>query len=472
MVKSLNSTEIPATNYPVKVLQFGEGNFLRAFTDWIIDILNEKTSFAGAVEIVQPLANGLGDMINEQHGRYHVVLNGIQHGKTFTETRMITCVKGVINPYTNPEAFFKTAENPDIKFIISNTTEAGIAFSKDDKTIDQFPSTFPGKLTAWLHHRFTFFGDAADKGLIFLPCELIDKNGEELRKTVLAYCAYWNLSDAFVTWIAQHNTFCNTLVDRIVPGFPKETIQDIQNETGYDDKLVVMAEPFHLWVIEGPEWIQDHLPTAQAGLHVKFVPDLAPYRTQKVRILNGAHTAMVPIAYLQGLRTVRESIEDTAIGEFIRQAIFDEIIPTLDLPKNELKQFANDVIERFQNPFIKHELLSIALNSISKYKVRVLPTVLAYQKQTKKLPTHLVKALAALLRFYKGEWQGEHIPLTDSPVILEVFAQAWSKNTLTETIQVILSNTTLWDQDLTLVDGLAEEVLHHLHQLESSEVVK
>lgn len=467
MLQKLNrqTAHTPQTR-PVKVLQFGEGNFLRAFVDWIIDILNEKAEFNGAVEIVQPISKGMAKMVNDQDGLYHVVLNGLQQGKTISETRLITSVTGAFNPYEDFSRFLKTAENPELKFIISNTTEAGITFNPNDTDMAVLADSFPAKVTQLLYHRFQHYKGAADKGLILIPCELIEKNGDTLKQTILQYISLWNLSDDFKNWVNTANAFCNTLVDRIVPGFPKDTIQEIQQSVGYEDTLIVTAEPFHLWVIEATDAVRSAFPAEKTNLHVKFVKDLTPYRTRKVRILNGAHTALVPVAYLRGLRTVRESVEDQYAGDFIRKAIFEEIIPTLDLSKEELQQFANDVIERFQNPFIRHELISIALNSVSKYKVRVLPSVLEYHKRTGKLPEKLLHSLAALIRFYKGDARGENIPVNDTPEILDFFKNAWATNNPVQVVKATLSNKAFWDQDLTLVDGLENKVLHFVLKYE------
>jgi len=471
MSKKLNRKNAGvATTRPVKVLQFGEGNFLRAFVDWMIDILNEKGDFNGDVQVVQPINKGMGQMINEQDGLYHLVLNGIKNGKATSETRLITCVKGVINPYQDFKAYLQLAENPDLRFIFSNTTEAGIAFDGGDTDPNSLPDSFPGKVTVLLYHRFKFFNGADDKGLIIVPCELIDKNGQKLRETILQYIDLWNLPKEFKTWVTEHNTFCNTLVDRIVPGFPKETIKEIQEKIGYEDNLVVTAEPFHLWVIEGPDSVSKVFPADKAGLDVKFVKDQSPYRTRKVRILNGAHTALVPVAYLHGLRTVRESVENSFAGEFIRQAIYHEIIPTLDLPKEELDQFANDVMERFQNPFIKHELSSIALNSISKYKVRVLPSVLEFVKRKKTVPTRLTFSLACLIQFYKGEWKGEKTPVSDSEDILDFFKNTWSSGDIAQIVSKTLSNQSFWDTDLTKVPDFSEQVTGFLQSLQEMSV--
>lgn len=473
MLKPLNrkSAGISATR-PVKVLQFGEGNFMRAFVDWMIDILNEKSGFNGDVQVIQPIAGGMGEMINKQEGLYHLVLNGIKNGKATTETRLITCLRGVLNPYDNYQAFLATAENPDLTFIFSNTTEAGIAFNPDDIDPNKLSEGFPGKVTALLYHRFKHFNGAGDKGLFIIPCELIDKNGQQLREIILQYIALWKLEDDFKHWIIHHNTFCNTLVDRIVPGFPKETIKEIQERIGYEDNLVVTAEPFHLWVIEGPEELSRAFPADKAGLDVKFVKDQSPYRTRKVRILNGAHTSMVPVCYLHGLRTVKDSIEDSFAGEFIRKTIYEEIIPTLDLPLEELNQFAKDVIERFQNPFIRHELSSIALNSISKYKVRVLPSVLEYIKRKNALPDRLLFSLACLIRFYKGEWHGSATPVNDSPEILEFFKKAWRVAGNRNVAEQVLSNQAFWETDLTKIAGFTNKVADFLDRLDDENVTQ
>ncbi|MBC3541182.1 tagaturonate reductase [Rufibacter sediminis] len=472
-MQQLNRTTAQITHTrPTKVIQFGEGNFLRGFVDWIIDLLNEKTDFNGAVEIIQPLDKGIYQLLNQQDGLYHLVLEGIQEGQTVQENRLITCVNHALSPYRDYEQYLQLGENPDLEFVISNTTEAGIAFDPADTGFETTPNSFPGKLTALLYRRFTHFAGASDKALTIIPCELIEKNGENLRDTVLQFAEHWHLPADFVGWIQNDTIFCNTLVDRIVPGFPKDTIQEIQQSLGFEDNLVVKAEPFHLWVIEAPASVAKAFPTEKAGLQVKFVEDLTPYRTRKVRILNGAHTTLVPVAYLQGLRTVREAVEDEKAGQFIREAIFEEIIPTLDLSAEELNQFANDVMERFQNPFIRHELLSIALNSVSKYKVRVLPSVLEFQKRTGQLPQRLLHSLAALLLFYKGEYNGEPIPLNDTPEVLDSFAAAWQKSSPEETVQAVLANQEFWGTNLTQVPGLAAAVTSELHQLQKQEAAK
>jgi|APTNR8051073442_1049403.scaffolds.fasta_scaffold00003_30 tagaturonate reductase len=462
MLKPLNRSTIGAVpSRPVKVIQFGGGNFLRGFADWIIDVMNERTDFNGAIQIIQSISQETGQVINEQEGLYHVVINGIKNNKPSSEIRLITSVIGAVSPDKDFSAFIKLAENPDLEFIISNTTEAGITFNENDRSHDSLPASFPGKLTVLLYHRFQFFNGNKEKALIIIPCELISRNGEELKKIVLQYIQLWKLPLEFKQWI-ECNSFCNTLVDRIVPGFPKETIDEIKQSIGFDDKLVVMAEPFHLWVIEGPAIVREHFPADKAGLDVKFVEDHEPYRVRKVRILNGAHTALVPLAYLYGLRTVRESIENEFTGNFIKKAIYKEIIPTLDLPQEELLQFADDVVQRFQNPYIKHELITISLNSISKFKIRVIPSILEYLKRNKKLPKRLLYSLAAIIRFYKGEWNGSLIPLNDTPEVINFFKEVWKQDNLESIVAQVLSNATLWGIDLTKVEGMKETITRYL----------
>ncbi len=466
MLKKLNRASAKCTAAPpVKILQFGEGNFLRAFADWMIDILNEKTNFNAGVEIVQPIAKGMGNILNDQDGLYHVVLQGLRDGKDVAETRLVTCISRCINPYENFETFLATAENSQLRFVISNTTEAGIEFNPTDTRPEVLAESFPGKVTQLLWHRYKSFKGDENSGLIFIPCELIEKNGDALKRAILKYAELWELPEEFTRWVNVSNTFCNTLVDRIVPGFPRENINEIRDEIGFEDQLVVKAEPFHLWVIEAPKFVEDELPFISAGLDVKFVDDITPYRTRKVRILNGAHTSLVPVAYLSGLRTVMDSVNDETTGRFIRKVIFDEIIPTLDLPNEELVQFANDVIERFQNPSIRHELLSIALNSVSKFKVRVLPSILEYNKRKGNLPPILVFSLAALIRFYKGEWNEEKIPLNDSDDVLDFFKDAWNNHDKKNFVKKVLSNESFWGEDLSKVDGLIGRVEGDLERL-------
>jgi len=466
-LKALNRSTVTANSYPERILQFGEGNFLRAFADWMIHEMNKNAGFNSGVVVIQPIKQGLVRILNDQDGLYTLYLNGIKNGRAVSEHQIIDCIQRAINPYQEYAAFLAIAENPDLRFVISNTTEAGIAYHKADKLGDSPQKSYPGKLTAFLYHRFRSFKGASDIGLIILPCELIDRNGDNLKNIILQYAVEWDLAGEFTNWINKHNIFCNTLVDRIVPGYPKNKTDRITEELGYKDNLLVEGEQFHLWVIEGPKEVKEEFPAMQSGLNVVFTDNMEPYRTRKVRILNGAHTSLVPVGYLYGIEKVRESLEDPVVGAFLKNAIFNEICPTLDLPEKELIHFSNDVLDRFKNPYLDHALLSISLNSISKYKTRVLPSVLEFIKRKKTLPRHLLFSLAALIVFYKGERNGEPIELADDPKVLAFFESNWakvtgSKESITQMVNLVLSNSNFWDQDLTKIEGVQNEVISSL----------
>ena len=416
-----------------KFLQFGEGNFLRGFVDWMIDRLNKEADFDGGVVVVQPLAQGLIPMINEQDGLYTLYLRGLQDGQKVEETRVVDCITRGINPFENTDEFFECASNPELRYIISNTTEAGIEYKPNQNPDDFAGLTFPGRLTLFMKRRF----DNKLPGFLLLPCELIDKNGDELKACVLKYAKDFGYGDDFIKWVEEENYFTNTLVDRIVTGYPRDTASEMEKEYGYLGNIIDTAEIFHLWVIQGDKKYAEELPFDKIGLNVLWTDDVTPYKKRKVRILNGAHTMMVLAAHLAGLETVKEAMDDELVFNFMKTGVFDEIIPTLDLPKDELIQFANDVIERFQNPFIKHYLLSIALNSVSKYQVRVLPSVLEYIKENNKEPKCLVFSLAALIAFYRTD------AANDNPDVMEFMKTA--------SVDDILSKEEYWGTDLSML---------------------
>lgn len=457
--------------YPEKVLQFGEGNFLRCFVDWMFHQLNKKADFNGSIVVVQPIDRGMVNLLNEQDGLYTVYLRGLKNGKAESTHEVVDVISRGINAYENFAAYLETAEQPEIRYVVSNTTEAGIAFNENDKATDTPPASYPAKLAVWLYHRYkTFNGDTA-KGVHIIPCELIEKNADNLKKILLQLAEKWNYEEGFVNWLNESCTFNNTLVDRIVPGYPKERMNEITSELGYEDKQVVEGEPFHLWVIEAGEQLQKELPFPSIGLDVLYVKDITPYRTRKVRILNGAHTALVPVAYLYGIDTVRESVEDPVVGKFLRDTIFNEIIPTLDLPKEELERFANEVIDRFRNPYIKHLLMSIALNSWSKFETRVLPSLLEYKKRRGSIPEHLAFSLAATIAFYKGRRGEETIALNDDAAAMELLKDAWASYDYTEqgiktVVTKVLGYQKNWKMDLNVVEGLNEAVTKHLFHIE------
>jgi len=459
--------------YPERIIQFGEGNFLRAFADWIIDKMNKETNFDSGVLVVQPRNKDKVYELNKQDGLYTLLLNGVENGKLIEEKEIINCINRGLNTYKEYDLYLKAAENPNIRFMISNTTEAGIAYNEDDKLDDRPPQSFPGKLTAFLYHRYKAFEGDPSKGLLLLPCELIDKNGDTLKEIVLKLAEKWNLEEGFIDWINDSNIFYNTLVDRIVPGYPKENTEEIEEELGYKDKFLVQGEVFHLWVIEGPKDIRKEFPVERLGLNVVFTDDLAPYRERKVRILNGAHTSMVPVAYLYGLNTVKESVEDNIVGQYIRSVIFDEIIPTLDLADDELAEFADAVIDRFKNPFIKHYLMDISLNSMSKFKTRVLPSLIEYVNRKDRLPQKLVFSLASLIYFYKGDRNGEKIELLDNPEYLQKLEELWGSYDETDQymeyiVEEVLGLEELWETNLNGIKNLKDEVSRYLIDIQKN----
>ncbi|HSI76303.1 MAG TPA: tagaturonate reductase [Lunatimonas sp.] len=471
-MKSLNrkSAEI-SEKHPSKVIQFGTGNFLRGFADWIFDLMNEKSGFAGSVQLVQVHGKKPATSLLEQDGLYTLLTRGFQNGQTIDESRLITCIADTVNPYLEYDAFLKLAELPELEWIISNTTEAGIFVDSTDSDYTQTPNSFPGKLTALLFNRFEFVKDKPSKTIHVLPCELIEQNGKKLKEAVLEYAKLWQLPADFNVWLEAEVKFYNTLVDRIVPGFPTDEAEAIQEKLGYKDDLMVVAEPFHFWAIEGPDSLKSLFPASSLGLDVIIVRDLQPYRTRKVRILNGAHTTLVPVAYLKGLRFVGDAMNDPEVSEYLQSVLRDEIIPSIDLPKEELEKFAEAVLDRFRNPFVKHQLSAIALNSISKFQVRVLPSILEYIKKENKLPVLLLKSLAALLVFYRGYYKGVGIPVNDTADVMAFFNETWKVGDPYEVVPSILANTGMWGQDLNQYPGFSDRVIQEVIDLLDQEKI-
>ena len=421
--------------YSEKVIQFGEGGFLRGFVDWMLQIVNEKTDFDGKVVVVQPIEKGMCDMLSAQNCKYTHICRGSEG----VDTRKIDVISRCVKPYEDFDSYMELAEIPSMRFIVSNTTEAGIVFSSDDKITDAPAVTFPAKVTQLLKKRF----DLGLNGFVFLPCELIDKNGATLKNVILQYADLWELGEDFKNWVENDNIFCNTLVDRINTGFPRDEKIDL----GYEDNMLNTSEYFHLWVIDGYKQLCAEIPFDKCDLNVIVTEKLEMYRTRKVRILNGAHTSLVPYALLEGFDTVKSCVDDEKMLAHIKSCVFDEIIPTLDLPKEELIEYANSVITRFSNPYIKHYLSSIALNSVSKFKVRVLPSILEYIKRYDKMPETLIFSFAKLIDFYRTDMTNDDKDVCD-------FMK-------TASVEEILANKSLWDEDLTF---LSEEVKKYVNK--------
>lgn len=427
----------PFPKRPIKVVQFGEGNFLRAFVDPFIQTINEKGLFDGNVAVIQPMPFGRVKDLEQQDGLYTLILEGLENGKVVHESKIVDVISAFIDPYQEYKAFLELATSTDITTVISNTTEAGIAYLNEEVNFTATPVSFPGKLLAFLRMRFETFAGDMGKGLDIIACELIDDNGQTLKRVLIELARSNQMSETFIHWMTTANRFYNTLVDRIVPGYPKEDAAKLEAEWGYLDHSIVKGEIFHLWVIEGEKGLNERLPFDAAGLNVYFVDYLKPYKERKVKILNGSHTAMVPVAYLAGIDTVKESVNDPLVGKFIRNYIWDEIIPTIDLPKADMDLFANAVLERYLNPFVRHELMSIALNSMSKYKSRILPSVLE-RLSTKAFPKLALFSLAALIVFYKGERGSEKINLKDDQHFLDLYQSLWATNDSDYVVKEIL----------------------------------
>ncbi|MBR3600300.1 MAG: tagaturonate reductase [Lachnospiraceae bacterium] len=471
-LKEINYDGYILEDAPEKVLQFGEGNFLRAFVNHFIDEMNEKAGFNGKVVVTQPIAQGLANMINDQDGLYTLFLRGSENGQKVNNKRVISCISRCLNPYEDYDALMECANNPELRFIVSNTTEAGITYDSSCQFDDKPASSFPGKLTAFLYKRY----QNKLPGFIILSCELIDHNGDELRKCVHQYIDQWGLDNDFRLWVDKDNIFCSTLVDRIVPGYPRAEAEAICNELGYQDNLIDTAECFGFWVIEGPQSIKNEFPVDVAGLPIIVVDDVTPYKQRKVRILNGAHTSFIMAAYLAGQDIVRDCMEDEVIKGFMNKTIYDEVIPTLELPKDNLMQFASDVSDRFANPFIDHQLLSISLNSTSKWKARCMPSLIEYYKKTNELPKLLTFSFAAYIAFYhNGKEKGDGCLLaqrgTDTYKIMDdqwVLDFYYDNKDLNDAdiAKAVINNQKMWGDELSSLPGFTDEVIKNLAMID------
>ncbi|EGW1640983.1 tagaturonate reductase [Salmonella enterica] len=437
-MKTLNRRDFPGARYPERIIQFGEGNFLRAFVDWQVYLLNEHTDLGAGVVIVRPIESEFPPSLNTQDGLYTTLIRGLnEKGEVVSDARLIRSV----------------------------TRE--ISYRAGDKFDDAPAVSYPAKLTRLLYERYHHFNGAVDKGWVIMPCELIDYNGEALRELIVRYAEEWALPAGFLPWLDQANVFCSTLVDRIVTGYPRDETAQLEAELGYHDAFLDTAEHFYLFVIQGPQSLTQELRLDKYPLNILIVDDIKPYKARKVAILNGAHTALVPVAYLAGLDTVGDAMNDAGICAFVEKAIYEEIIPVLDLPREALESFASAVTGRFRNPYIKHQLLSIALNGMTKFRTRILPQLLEGQQANGQLPVRLTFALAALIAFYRGERSGESYPVQDDAFWIERYAQLWRQHRdqtidTAALVKSVLAEKGHWGQDLTCITGLVEQVTTYL----------
>jgi len=459
------------------VLQFGEGNFLRAFVNYWFDVSNEKAGWNGKCCLVQPIAPGLADLINEQEGLYTLYLRGSENGQKVDRKRVISSVSRCLNPYRE-EDFHKMMEvavSDDLEYVVSNTTEAGIVYDPACALGDMPCSSFPGKLTQVLYKRW----QAGKSGLVILSCELIDNNGKELQKCVNQYIDQWGLEDDFRAYINEKCTFCSTLVDRIVPGRIRDAaeVARLEQENGYIDPLTDVGEVFGVWNIEGPAWLEEQLPFKRAGVNCIVVPDVTPYKKRKVRILNGAHTGFVLGAYLGGYDIVRDCMHDDAVKGYMNKMLFDEILPILPLPKEDVESFAAAVADRFNNPFINHELMSISLNSTSKWRARNMPSFLEYIEKYGKLPQCLTMSFAAYIAFFSNDIQelndaglvcrrpkGNCYTCSDDRWALE-FYYAHRNDSAENLVHAVMTNEQMWGQDLTQIEGFEAATVANLKRI-------
>ncbi|MDY2942105.1 MAG: tagaturonate reductase [Paludibacteraceae bacterium] len=488
MKKALNKWTAPKSVAPERIIQFGEGNFLRAFVDWIIWNMNAKTNFNGSVVVVQPIDKGMVEWLNGQDCLYHVNLQGRLNGEPVNSLERIDVISRALNPYSQNAAFMALAEQPDIRFIISNTTEAGITFDPSCKFTDAPASAYPGKLVQLLYRRYKTFNGCPSKGLILMPCELIFLNGHHLKECIYQYIELWKEDlgadyEGFKEWFTKYNYVCATLVDRIVPGFPRKDIAAIQEKVGYNDNLVVQAEIFHLWVIEKPEnmsieQLREEFPAEKAGLHVLIAESEKPYHERKVTLLNGPHTVLSPVAYLSGINIVRDACNDPVIGQYIHKVQFEELMETLNLPMDELRQFASDVLERFNNPYVDHQVTSIMLNSFPKFETRDLPGLKTYLERKGELPKGLVLGLAAIITYYKGGTRADGAPIqpNDAQEIMDLLTQLWATGDLRKVAEGVLGATDIiWKeskQDLNTIPGLTDMVEGFLRSIQEKGMVE
>ena len=462
---------------PEKVLQFGEGNFLRAFANYWFDVSNEKAGWNGKCVLVQPIRPGLAQLINEQEGLYTLYLRGRENGQKVDRKRVISCVSRCLNPYEEADyaSMMELARSESLEYVVSNTTEAGIVYDPACQLTDRPADSFPGKLTQVLLERW-----AADRpGLVILSCELIDNNGKELLKCVNQYVEQWGLDPDFRRWVNENCTFCSTLVDRIVPGRIRdpEEVARLEQANGYEDPLLDVGEVFGVWNIEGPAWLEEKLPFKAAGLNCPVVPDVTPYKKRKVRILNGAHTGFVLGAYLAGFNIVRECMENPIVLGFMNKMLYDEVIPTLPLDKKDLYDFAAAVQDRFNNPFVNHELMSISLNSTSKWRARDLPSFEEYAALKGELPKCLTASFAAYIAFYSSDIQaltdaglvcrrpaGNEYTVNDDRFVLEFYYDHRGDDEET-LVRSVMRDERMWGKDLSAIPGFEAAVVKLLKRI-------
>ena len=464
---------------PERIVQFGTGAFLRAFVEYFVDEANRQGKFNGSIVAVSSTGSSRDAVLNEQHGLFTLATEGVAAGAARQRYRVVGSLSRALSARDEWDAILDVARDPHIDIIVSNTTEVGIVFDERDRADAHPPVSFPGKLTRFLVERAIAFDYDPARGVVVIPCELIDANGDTLRELVHAFAGKWSLDPAFARWLDDAVVFCNTLVDRIVPGAPiPAEAERLSTLFGYRDGLMTTCEPYALFAIQGDDALRRRIGFAGADARIIITPDIQPYRERKVRVLNGAHTISVPAALLAGLDTVRDAVTDERIGRFMRRAMLDEIVPTIDAPDAEA--FAREALERFANPYIRHALIDITLYGTTKMRVRVVPSIVAYAERTGRAPAALAFGFAAYLAFMRGEVQTERraagLAVPDDPAGERV-RDAWhdidlhSSAAIASLARAICADRELWGTDLTAVTGFADAVAEHLVRIRRRGVV-
>ncbi|CAG9620937.1 tagaturonate reductase [Sutcliffiella rhizosphaerae] len=467
-------------NLPEKIIQFGEGNFLRGFVDWMIQEMNKQGLFNGKVVAIQPTPHGkVVPKLNAQDSLYTLTLRGVLNGQVVDNSEIISSISRGINPYSDWMEVLKVAESTDIEFVFSNTTEAGLTYLKEDYTGLSAPLSFPGKLAGFLYHRYKSLGEMEAPGLTIIPCELVENNGDVLKDLVLKYANDWTYPNSFINWVEEKNRFCNTLVDRIVTGYPRGNEKEFQQMLGYEDVLMTVGEPYHLFAIEADKTVAAKLPFTAAGLNVKW-GDVKPLRDMKVRLLNGPHTMMFAASYLSGVDTVLDAMEDPDLRKFVEKGLYEELLPYVSMDSEEKSSFADSVIERFLNPYTKHYLPDIGMNAVYKFKSRLVPSLKEYAVHQNKLPEAITFSLAALMVYYKsttkegdflvGKRNDSIYTIRDNQETISLFENVWeafkqNEMTIQELVTTVLTAEELWGMNLAEIPDLNETISLHVEEI-------
>jgi len=460
---------------PEKVLQFGTGVLLRGLPDYFIDKANRNGVFNGRVVVVKSTGSGPSDEFAQQDNLYTMYLKGVENGVEVNEEVICSAISRVVSAANEWPTILEVAKSTDLQLILSNTTEVGIQLVKEDIFVHP-PASFPGKLLAVLYERYQAFEGSEESGLIIIPTELIVDNGKKLKAIVLELAEFNKLEPAFISWLQNSNSFCNSLVDRIVPGKPNKALAvELEAERGYTDELHIMSETYSLWAIEGDEKAAEKLTFSKVDKGVVITPDIELFRELKLRLLNGSHTLSCAVAFLSGFNTVKEAMDDESFVSFIRQLAFKEIIPAIpyNIDYQIAADFANSVLDRFSNPNIRHEWISISAQYSAKIKMRVIPILLNYYKVHHSVPANMALGFAAYLRFmkveqkedgtYHGSINDREYTVTDSQSAY--FCMIWKSSDVNSIVEAVFKNKELWDADLTELPGFTAAVINKLSKI-------